>query len=380
MADYDWMMPTGAARRRRIWPLAVPLIVLAIAAAAWSAFWYSAANQAERLINEWLEREARLNRIYDCGERSIEGFPFHIVLHCDEARAQLNNLQPVLGLNLSDVEVTAYLYQPTLLVADFSGPLAIGEPNQAPRMIADWTQARTTVRGMPRSPERISISMDKPVFERVTDNGRERIFVGEHVEFGARLVSGTPTDRPLLDVAAKVVATSAPGVHPLAREPIDAEIDTRLHGLKDFAPKSWPDRFREIQAAGGRIEVRSIRMKQGEWLAIGSGSIGLSPAGRLNGEMIVTVAGLDKLMKQLGVEYVARNERVNSAIGMLNQLVPGLGDVAREHAPAGAAAGLTLLGEQTELEGRKATRLPLRFDDGAVSLGPVPIGQIEALF
>jgi len=380
LTDYDWMMPSGRTRRRRIWPVAVPLTVLAIAAAGWSSFWYSAATQADRLVNEWLDREARLGRIYTCGSRSIEGFPFHIVLHCDEARAQLNNLQPALGLNISDVDVTAYLYQPTFLVADFSGPLAIGEPGKAPRIIADWEQARTTARGTPRAPERVSISLDKPVFERVTDNGRERLVTGEHLEFSARLASGTPADRPLLDVAVKVVATSAPGVHPLATDPIDADLDTRLHGLKDFAPKSWPDRFREIQAAGGRIEVRRIRMKQGEWLATGSGNIGLNPSGKLNGEMMVTVAGLDQLMKQLGVEYVARNERVNSAIGLLNQLVPGLGDAAREHAPAGAAAGLTLLGEQTELEGRKATRLPLRFDDGAVSLGPVPIGQTEALF
>jgi hypothetical protein len=292
----------------------------------------------------------------------------------------LNNMQPPLGLNLSDVQVTAQLYQPTLLTAEFAGPLAIGEPDHAPRILADWQSARTSVRGTPRSPERIAIVLEKPIFERVVEGGRERLVIGEHVEFQARIVSGTPSNHPLLDVAAKAVAMSAPGVHPLAAETFDAEIDTRLHGLKDFAPKSWPDRFREIQQAGGRIEVRGLRVKQGEWIGTGAGSVGLSPAGRLQGELLVTVAGLDKLMKQLGVEYLARSERVNSAIGALNQLLPGLGDAAREHASAGAAAGLTLLGEQVELDGRKATRLPLRFEDGAVSLGPVPIGKTEALF
>ncbi len=380
MTDYDWMMPQGTVRRRRLWPIAVPLVMLTICAAGWSAFWYSAANQAERLVNEWLDREARLGRIYECSRRSIEGFPFHVSLQCDEASARLNNLHPAVALHMSDVEVTAYLYQPTLLAANFSGPLAIGAPGEAPRIIANWRQARTTVRGMPRAPERVSISMDEPVFERVTDNGRERVFAGEHAEFQARLVSGTPADRPVVDVSAKIVATSAPGVHPLVADPTDADIDTRLHGLKDFAPKPWPDRFREIQQAGGRIEVRSFRMKQSEWIVAGSGNVGLSSSGRLHGEMTVKVAGLDKLLKELGVEYVARNERVNSAIGILNQLMPGLGDVAREHAPAGAAVGLALLGEQTELEGRKATQLPLRFDDGAISLGPIPIGQTDPLF
>ncbi len=379
LREYEWMDSQSVPRRRRTWPY-VAFGMLVVATAGWIAFWYSAATQAERLVSEWIERESRLGRFYDCGSRSIQGFPFQIVLRCDEARAQLNNLQPALGLNLSDVQVAAPLYQPTLLVAQFSGPLAIGEPDHAPRMMANWKSARTTVRGTPRSPERISIVMEKPVFERVTDGGRESLVNGEHVEFHARIVSGTPANHPLLDVGVKIAATSAPGVHPLAAEPIDADVDTRLHGLKDFAPKSWPDRFREIQQADGRIEVRNARIRQGEWLATGTGSVGLSAAGRLQGEILVTVAGLDKLMKQLGVEYVARSERMNSAIGALNQLLPGLGDAAREHAGAGAAAGLALLGEQVELEGRKATRLSLRFQDGAVSLGPVPIGQTEALF
>lgn len=379
LREYEWMETGRRPPRRRAWPY-VAFGVAAIAAAGWCAFWYSAATQAERLVAEWIDRESRLNRFYDCGSRTIEGFPFSIVLRCDQARAQLNNLQPALGLNLSDVQVTAQFYQPTLLTAQFAGPLAIGEPNNAPQMLANWQSARTSVRGTPRAPERISIVLDKPVFERVVDGGRQPLLSGEHIEFVARLVSGTPTDRPLLDVTAKAVATSAPGVHPMAAVPTDAEIDTRLHGLKDFAPKPWPDRFREIQRANGRIEVRNARISQSEWLAIGAGSVGLSPAGKLHGEILVTVAGLDKLMKQLGVEYIARSERVNSAIGALNQLLPGLGDVAREHAGATAAAGLALLGEQVDLEGRKATRLPLRFQDGAVSLGPVPIGQTEALF
>jgi hypothetical protein len=360
--------------------VAVPLIVVAVAAAGWCAFWYSAAGQADRLVAEWIDREAKLGRIYDCGSRQIEGFPFHIVLRCDEARAQLNNLQPPIGLNLSDVEVTAYLYQPTVLSAEFSGPIAIGEPGQAPKIVADWELARTNVRGTPRAPERISVLLDKPVFERVVGENRERIVTGEHVELNVRIASGTPAANPVLDVGAKVVATAAPGVHPLVAEATDADIDTRLYGLKDFAPKSWPDRFREVQQANGRIEVRSVRVSQREWVATGSGSIGLTAAGRLNGEISVTVAGLDKLMKQLGVEYIARSERANSAIGMLNQLIPGLGDAAREHASTGAAAGLALFGEQTELEGKKATRLPLRFEDGAISLGPIPIGRTEPLF
>ena len=39
-----------------------------------------------------------------------------------------------------------------------------------------------------------------------------------------------------------------------------------------------------------------------------------------------------------------------------------------------------MLGEQTTLEGKRAVTLPLRLSDGAVFLGPIPIGNTPALF
>jgi hypothetical protein len=39
-----------------------------------------------------------------------------------------------------------------------------------------------------------------------------------------------------------------------------------------------------------------------------------------------------------------------------------------------------MLGEQTTLEGKRAVTLPLRFTDGAISLGPIPLGKAPPLF
>jgi hypothetical protein len=57
-----------------------------------------------------------------------------------------------------------------------------------------------------------------------------------------------------------------------------------------------------------------------------------------------------------------------------------LGDVARQQAGANISAGINMLGEQATLEGKRAVTLPLRFNDGAVFLGPIPIGNTPALF
>ncbi len=72
--------------------------------------------------------------------------------------------------------------------------------------------------------------------------------------------------------------------------------------MQDFKPKPWPERFRELQAAGGRVEIVQSRIQQGDLIALATGSLGLSPAGRLDGELQMTVAGIEKVIPALGIE------------------------------------------------------------------------------
>ncbi len=88
----------------------------------------------------------------------------------------------------------------------------------------------------------------------------------------------------------------------------------------------------------------------------------------------VMATGVEKILPALGVEALARqggsrSERLGAALNFLDKMAPG--------AIAGA---VSLLGEQVELEGRKATKMPLRFKDGVATLGPVKLGQTPPLF
>src|SRR5258708_25025404 len=110
-----------------------------------------------------------------------------------------------------------------------------------------------------------------------------------------------------------------------------------LRGRSNLAPKPWPQPLRELQAAGGRIEVKRLRVQQGEAIAVATGTLGLTPAGRPDGELWVTAAGLEKFLPALGVDNLVppgsnSGERINSALGALDRLMPGLGQVARERA------------------------------------------------
>lgn len=362
-----------APRRRSIGWL-VPVLILVILAAGWSAFWFYAAERAREAVAGWIEREAQSGRVYACGEQSLGGFPFRFEFRCTPASAELPQAQPPVSLTASDILAAVQVYQPNLVLAEVTGPLRVADPGRPPRWIADWSLAQISLRGTPRNPQRVSFSLDKPVLDRADADKQERVFTAGHAELHGRLASGTVADSPVIDVAASVLAGTAPTLHPLAAQPADVSADTRLIGLKNFAPKSWTERFREIAEAGGRIEVRSARIRQGDLLAVAAGTLALTASGHLDGELQVTATGVEKILSALGIDALARSgnsrsDRLGAALSLLDRVAPG--------AVAGA---VSLLGEPAELDGRRATRMPLRFRDGVATLGPVKLGQTPPLF
>jgi hypothetical protein len=344
-----------------------------ILAAGWCAFWFFAVGQARDRIAGWIDREQRSGRAYTCVEQSLGGFPFRIEFRCANAGAQLTRIQPPLQVSIGKVTAAVQIYQPTLIIAEIDGPVTIADPGQPPKMTANWSLAQVSVRGTPRNPQRVSISSDQMAVDRAGAEKTERVFAASHAELHGRIASGDAQNNPVIDVATTLVGATAPAMHALAAQPFDFSGDSRLFGLKNFAPKPWSERFREIQAAGGRIEVRSLRLKQGDLLAIASGTLKLTPSGFLDGDLQVTATGVEKALAALGVDLSriggSRNERLGAALSFLDKLAPGT-----------VTGALSLLGEPAELEGRKAAKMPLRVRDGSVMLGPIKLGQTPALF
>jgi hypothetical protein len=214
------------------------------------------------------------------------------------------------------------------------------------------------------------------VVDRIGENGNTNLFKAQHAELHGRIKSGSVTDHPVIDLALLLAAASASDLHPAAKTPIDADIVAVLRGLKDFAPKPWPERFRELQAENGAIEITKARIQQEDIIAVSSGSLGLSPRGKLDGRLQVTIVQLDKLLKKLDLERLLSEGQAGSALGALDRIMPGLGDIARQNAPNLIAS----IGQRTILEGKPAVTLPLRFVDGAAFLGPIPVGRVPALY
>ncbi|HEY5215367.1 MAG TPA: DUF2125 domain-containing protein [Pseudolabrys sp.] len=366
---------------RRSWRYISLLILIAALFGGWSWLWSYASGRAEVAIAGWRAREATAGRLYDCGSQSVGGYPFRIEVTCERASALFKSNQPPVEIKTTGILIAAQIYQPTLLISEFHGPLTIADAGQPPSIVVNWKLAQSSVRGTPAAPERVSLVLDRPVVDRISGGSQQNLLRAQRIEIHGRIAEGSAANRPVIEAVLRLDHASAPDLLPAAVEPVDADITAVLRGLTDFSPKPWPVRFRAMQAAGGQIEITQARVQQGETIAVGSGSIALNPNGRLEGQLRLTVAGIEPFLQSIGAQQMVQSSpTVDKLAGALDRLAPGLGTVARQQAGANISAGINLLGEQTTLEGKRAVTLPLRFDDGRMFLGPIPIGNAPALF
>jgi len=374
--------PTSIQTRRHYGLRYVILVILVLALmAVWVGLWKYAAGQVAVALDGWSAREAKAGRVYACGTQSIGGFPFRFELDCAQASAELRGSAVPLKIAAHRVMLVAQVYEPMLLIGEYDGPLTISEPGQTDRIVATWRLAQSSLRGTPAAPERAAFVVDDPQVERVTGNGHQSLMRAHHVELHGRIVEGSVDANPVVELALELDHAALPVVHSAAIPPFDANIVISLRGLKDFSPKPWPARFREIQAAGGRIEINRMRLQQGDTVAVGDGALSLNAEGRLQGALRLTVAGIEPFLKAIGArEMVQNSSQMDKVAGFLDRLSPGLGAAARQQAGANISLGLNLIGQPTTLDGKPALALPLRFEDGAMLLGPIPIGVTPALF
>jgi hypothetical protein len=388
-------------RRRPLWQLFIGPVLLLIAAAGWSGFWFYAASQIDLRADAWRAQEAKSGRFYECGNRSIAGFPFRLEVRCQSASMQLQSQSPEraaqapFAVQLGDILVVWQIYDPKLLISEFTAPATISDAGAHASAIVNWKSGRSSV-ALADVPPRTSIVFDEASVDRVTGSMQEPLARAKHVELHGRLVEGSTPDNAVIETVLKIERGTMQEVHPLLTEPFDADVRSKVSGLRDVSPKPWPVRFREIQRAGGHIEIVQSRIAQGDVVAVAAGVLGLNAQGRLEGELQMTVAGLEKVIPALGIDKMLdegvpqatldrvapglKSQDVSNLLGALDRAVPGLSKVLKQNANTGVAVGINALGQETVLEGKKARAFPLRFVDGALFLGPLKVAQIPPLF
>jgi hypothetical protein len=379
----------GPPPHRRFWRLLLLAAVIVALPIGWTALWSYAASIANEALTGWLNREAALGRVYACGSQTIGGFPFGIAIRCDKVAAAFKSNRPPFDVSAGEITFSAQVFRPTLLNGQISAPVTLADPGQGPAFVANWSAAWLTLLGLPPEPERVTVDLTKPRLDRTAGPNAGMIFQADRLEVDGRIIAGSARRNPVIEASGKFTAALAPSFHPLLAEPLQAEIDAVMRGFKDFLPKPWPVLFRDMQASGGGIEIKTLRLARSDAALLGAGTFTINASGRLEGELRVTIAGVENIVPLIGVDQLIGQgiDRLTGGggspaqgLGALDRLLPGLGGVVRESASAGLIETIKRMGEPTKLDGRPAVALPLRVTDGIVYVGIIPVAMVPALF
>ncbi|MGB5183554.1 MAG: DUF2125 domain-containing protein [Xanthobacteraceae bacterium] len=379
----------GPPPRRRLWRFLLLAAVIVALPIGWTALWSYAASIANEALTGWLNREAALGRVYACGSQTIGGFPFGIAIRCDKVAAAFKSNRPPFDVSAGEITFSAQVFRPTLLNGEISAPVTLADPGQGPAFVANWSAAWLTLLGLPPEPERVTVDLTKPRLDRTAGPNAGMIFQADRLEVDGRIIAGSARRDPVIEASGKFTAALAPSFHPLLAEPLQAEIDAVMRGFKDFLPKPWPVLFRDMQASGGGIEIKTLRLVRSDAALLGAGTFTINASGRLEGELRVTIAGVENIVPLIGVDQLMGQgiDRLTGGggspaqgLGALDRLLPGLGGVVREGASAGLIETIKRLGEPSKLDGKPAVALPLRVTDGIVYVGIIPVAMVPALF
>ncbi len=387
--------PSAARRRQprpRRWPAAaIAVIGVVVLGLVWAWLWYYTAAIADRTLAGWVERETAAGRLYSCASQTLGGFPFRIEVHCADAVAEVNSQRPPFTVRARDVLVSTQVWHPTLMVSDITGPLTYADSDQPPSLTANWSHAQVSVLGPPPEPQSVAFKLDGVHVDRAGASGGDAmlLFKADHAEIQARIIDGTARNNPVVEAVLHVAAAAAPTLHPAVAQPTNADIDVVLRGFKDLSTKPWGVHFREMQTAGGGIEIKYLRIAQGGAIILGTGTLTVNAQGKLDGLIRVAVVGVEDIVPLLGIdELISRSvDRIAGAagapqqgLGALDRLVPGLSAAVRTTANASVIENIKKMGQPTEIDKKPATLLPLRVADGAIFLGMVPLGTVPPLF
>jgi len=311
---------TRAVRRRLLF---VPAAVVVVLAAAWSEFWFYAAARAEADLAAWRERARQAGRAQDCVSQSIAGYPFRIEVHCGGASLQLKG-DPTLQLKLPLAEVAVQVYDPKLVIGEFTAPLQISEPGRPPALVVQWNIAQGSVRGLPSGVERASLVVLGASVRAPSLAGNDSVVGAARMELHGRQAPGSRADNPAIQTVLRLNAAVADKLETvfdaaiadklraLAATPMDTEITATLRGVDEISPKPWPLWFKQWQARGGALAIENARLAQQDVIASGSGALKLTPRGGLDGDLQVTVVGIEKILKMFDIDRILSEGQIGA--------------------------------------------------------------------
>ena len=314
------------AARRRPWLIAAPLVIVHRARRRRGPrVWFYAAGEAETRMDAWraqqAQRRARVRLRQPVGRRL--SVPHRGALH-GRCGVELKDAQPPIAIKLKEILAVAQVWDPKLLIAEFTGPLAVSDP--AGSAVRDSPPGASRRRACAARRRRRSAPRSWSTGCSSTAR-RATLFDSKRAEFHARVQYGSWPHNPAIDLAVKLAARGrADGAR--ARR---AAARRRHPGgaARHEGPRAEADA--RCGCANGRRRAAArdperARSRRRESLANATGTLALTPRGGSTVRCGSTVAGIERFLPTIGGEQGAslNLDRVAPALNAIERAVPGL--------------------------------------------------------
>jgi len=323
------------------------LVILVLAAAlVWSGYWFWGARTTERAITEQLDTMRAAGWQIDVQSQETRGFPNRFDTTFDEVKVTTPG-----GLTLVApfFQLLALSYRPNQVIAALPPQIGLESVLGTAIITNDKARASMTVQPSPRLPlDHSSLVVDGLAVESA---GRT-LRIGQ-LRFATRLPEGAPDpSHQNIGLAVENVVLpdtlmeqlDAAGLGAIEALRLDATIE--LDAPLDRSALETPP-------APQRIELHDLSLDWGDVTVEADGAVDVTAANQPEGELLLTVNDWRDAL------------RVAVALG----LVP-------EAQRSAVQQGLTLL---SGLSGSGELSLPLVFDAGRMSLGPIPLGPAPVI-
>lgn len=326
--------------------LLIPLGLAVVAAVAWCAYWFIARDRLLSAMDVQVAAQRADGRRIEWAERRVEGFPYRLKIVLSQARVESPSGW---ALRAPRLEAQANAYQLTRWVAAAPEGVVVVRPVAGPLHI-DARVLRASLAGAGGVPPRISVEGVDLRFAPL-DGAEPFLLAGaERAEFHLRPAPGGDAQL-LFRVRGAQPRPAGLMAFISGNAPANFVWDARLTNVAALGGPTWAEAVRGWARSGGRMEVAQASLQAGDLRALNKGGVlSVSPDGRLRGRMNVM---LNRPLKAL------------SALTRIEQTDPAAVDTATAIARTRGDADI---------------ELPLGFEAGQFTVGPVAVGPAPKVF
>lgn len=349
------MTAPSARRRSRLW-LYLPFILLAVAAAAWSGFWFMVRGRVVEAVDQALSREAQQGRDWSCAERSVTGFPFRIELRCSSLVLTSSRWGDAVRIQTGPAVAVGQVYTPGLVILQVTGPLQAKLPQERALDLA-WTRLEASLAHENGQPQRLSLALAEPNAVLTIPGQPAESWKASAFEAHLRRNPARPAAEQAVDVALSAKGSVLPALDALlgTSQPGDVAIEAVVTQTEAFRGGFNPETLEAWRMASGQVELTRLSSSKGPARVEAAGRFLIDETRRPAGQIQASLAGISQIA---GLP-------IGGLMGGLGGL---LGGRLSAQLP-GAAPGLTALP-------------PIVLREGRVFLGPIrlPVQPLAALY